>query len=145
MSDPVSIACPGACCTIFPFELGTKDSPAERKRILDLIVPVGEIAYSAGRGSATHYGCRVFDPATMRCREYDQRPNMCSRYPYGRACGWCTVGDPNQPLRLKPILEVMRWFGQDHCAESGIFHPDLLDAYLSVPESHEQRCATLSP
>lgn len=39
-----------------------------------------------------HYTCKNFDPVTRNCMNYENRPSMCSDYPYGRSCAYkgCT-------------------------------------------------------
>ena len=32
--------------------------------------------------------CRFFDRDARRCTVYEARPNVCRRYPYGKACGY---------------------------------------------------------
>ena len=34
--------------------------------------------------------CRFFDRDARRCTVYEVRPNVCRRYPYGKACGYYT-------------------------------------------------------
>jgi len=34
--------------------------------------------------------CRFFDRDKRRCTVYEARPNVCRRYPYGKACGYYT-------------------------------------------------------
>lgn len=54
-----------------------------------------------------HFTCRHFDEETRKCREYANRPGMCSLYPYYRTthrqcehgCG-CTHGRPTFRKRL---------------------------------------------
>jgi len=89
--------CPGDCCS--PLRLsGAIDAltdPSrtiiERDVILDLLDPRAI--------DGTDYPCRKFDPITRLCTIYDQRPQMCSEYPYGRSCELCdasevTEGEP---------------------------------------------------
>jgi len=55
--------------------------PGEDETILDMIEIVP--------GSKGHYTCNRFDRKTMSCMRYEERPDMCRRYPYGRLCEWC--------------------------------------------------------
>jgi len=40
-----------------------------------------------------HWTCRYFDREERRCTNYENRPNMCRRFPYGGACPYsdCTM------------------------------------------------------
>lgn len=39
------------------------------------------------------YTCKYFDKSTGNCNNYDNRPKMCSGYPYGNECKYkgCTM------------------------------------------------------
>lgn len=42
-----------------------------------------------------YYTCKHFDPVSGNCTNYENRPKMCSEYPYGRMCSYraCTWND----------------------------------------------------
>ncbi len=37
-------------------------------------------------GNAHHYKCKLQDPLTGLCTDYDNRPDMCKRFPNGDPC-----------------------------------------------------------
>ncbi len=104
-------------------------------RVLDIIVPIGydDSRYPTNDADGVIYTCRVWDPRTRRCTEYDQRPPMCSNYPYGRDCEWCTF-DPANPaaaVTMRPLVEIFsRYPNRRHSLEDGIFDPGLLEIVL---------------
>jgi hypothetical protein len=65
-------------------------------------------------GGASHvrlYTCRHWQPATRTCGNYENRPNLCRRFPYGQACCYAdctmTADDPGyeyegekRPIRI---------------------------------------------
>lgn len=36
-----------------------------------------------------HHRCSWWDEGTTLCRRYEERPNMCRKYPYGEICPHC--------------------------------------------------------
>jgi Fe-S-cluster containining protein len=104
------VNCSGACCAVFPLSL-TYDRLRDRwpwitdgDFILDMLVPLdlvaaaersiefdGQLTLTPGR---EYFTCRHWDPDTRLCTVYDQRPDMCRRYPYRNGCdhGCSVVG-----------------------------------------------------
>lgn len=66
-------------------------------RIAEMLIPL-ELPDSP----EPRYTCKHFDASAGRCVEYDQRPDMCRRFPYGHACEHC--GYQNQ---LEPELVIL--------------------------------------
>lgn len=100
-------SCDGACCVAFPLHArhGTFEAGAVREGayIADMIRPIGydearERFAAHGFAMPDHpmwgreetqdrlYTCRHWDPETHRCDDYENRPGMCSAYPYGAEC-----------------------------------------------------------
>ncbi len=48
-------------------------------------------------GNGAQYVCRHYDEGTHLCTAYEQRPDMCSRFPYNRICGACGLIGPEVP------------------------------------------------
>ncbi len=102
-------SCNGLCCKKFylpisPTELqeearkATLDplykryNPREVKQIAAMVIPLGFSkkdvngkTWGDGEGG-WYYTCMYHDDVSGRCLIYDHRPNMCSEYPYGKAC-----------------------------------------------------------
>lgn len=100
--------CTGACCAAFYFprtpreigqliELNGQYNGYDGRMIEDMLIPLTDEQVTAraaefgfedpGRGN--YYTCRHWDDGTRLCGVYDHRPQMCSAYPYERACGHC--------------------------------------------------------
>jgi Fe-S-cluster containining protein len=61
--------------------------PRDYVFVADMLIPTGE-RVGPGERSLEWYACRHFDEKTGDCTVYDQRPKMCSEYPYrGGTCG----------------------------------------------------------
>jgi Fe-S-cluster containining protein len=58
-----------------------------------------------------HFVCRHFT-VDRKCGAYEQRPAMCSAFPYGRSCPYCTAGEVDGP--------PTRWARVE---ETGVFTP----------------------
>lgn len=91
MADEAEIErCTGHCCRRFPIDLDVLTDPTRNVLdgdfIRDMLIELGPHE-DPNRIYAT---CRHFDGRD--CTAYDQRPDMCRRYPYGRACEYagCT-------------------------------------------------------
>jgi Fe-S-cluster containining protein len=110
-SKPGSPACNGSCCAVFylpvtPDEMTpqwashiapegdgsyirrmaiplSKDVAAQRAVDFGLTADWGKVE----EGHA--YTCRHWDTRTRLCREYEDRPLMCSAFPYGDKCQHC--------------------------------------------------------
>lgn len=86
--------CTGHCCAVFtlgdpPEKITTKEwaqSAVDGEKIQDMVVPLGDYEpYTSDSGYTRYfYTCRHFDG--KNCNNYENRPFMCSDYPYGRKC-----------------------------------------------------------
>jgi Fe-S-cluster containining protein len=122
MSQVEVARCTGHCCKDFtlplsPLELNhqaararlrkSRWNPEEILKVADMVIflRTDNVAPQRPRGqrkvrgtkdqykTATHhYTCRHHDTATGNCMNYENRPAMCSGYPYGRVCQYkaCT-------------------------------------------------------
>ncbi len=93
--------CTGHCCESFSIPLDVLTDPEtcydddEGNTIRDMLIlldPIEDPMPGCNDWNAT---CRNFDLVTRSCRIYEDRPDMCSAYPYGRACSYagCTMTD----------------------------------------------------
>lgn len=84
--------------------LGTSDvDPADGTKMVD----------KAGQPRFEHnYTCRHFDEVSGNCLNYENRPKMCSMYPYQRACHYrectsdCSVANLNKIAAHKTCSKV---------------------------------------
>lgn len=75
--------------------------------------------YAAGRVGGHYYTCKHHDSATGDCRNYQNRPRMCSDFPYGHACPYDDCQAPEHgrfehlfaPGRIPPVAVVERVYG----------------------------------
>lgn len=86
-------ACTGECCRFIVF--GTRqihsifsDDREDHEEIKSMLLAVNHDA------EWVSFTCRNWDPDTRLCLIYDQRPAMCSRYPYDGVCGYCGLVGP---------------------------------------------------
>jgi Fe-S-cluster containining protein len=101
--------CGGECCAVFWLpkdvkEPGRMDNVRDGAFIADMVIPLTRpqalrrwrkfvsidrplptIPVIAGNERAT-FTCRHWDEKTRLCGIYEQRPDMCRRYPYGSPC-----------------------------------------------------------
>lgn len=89
--------CDGRCCSTFTMSTPLAQLESQPRHsedgeyILSMIVPQTNAEAEALGAKALdrpHFGCALWDPETRLCRRYEQRPKMCSRFPYGRPCPW---------------------------------------------------------
>lgn len=89
-------SCTGICCRAFTVgnnetyeqleeRLGTSDD-LEMLYILDMIIPV---AYYGDIQDVPRFTCCYWDPWSGLCTDYDNRPKMCSDFPYDKPCYHC--------------------------------------------------------
>lgn len=106
-------ACTGQCCAVFYLPITAAEmTPAWMSRVADgryimgMVLPLtqdaaGELAamhdisLPIERGAGHWYACRMWDDRSGLCRAYEERPRMCSRYPYGEPCLHCGQGAPS--------------------------------------------------
>lgn len=134
-TEPRMVACNGACC--FAIYLTTngeergieaiKEHPEctnEAARMIEIFEVVPEWS-----GIAAYHRCRVFDG--KQCTEYEQRPTLCSAYPYSHECEFCDGGvmrDVSEVLRRSPGA-------RQNMLETGCFDPatyDLIVTYFAA-------------
>lgn len=116
--------CTGHCCRLFTLSFSPDELAAaaaapgaseELKKIASMVV-------YAGKGKPAAFGVRVNDlhdvdghryncrhlQADGNCGDYDNRPAMCSDYPYGRPCGYadCTLEPDTRPdVELSTLVD----------------------------------------
>jgi len=102
-ADLVTIGsrCSGHCCREFylpykPLDLFIrKKGLGDGEYIAAMVLPLGPVRPSTGDsgGDGWWYTCKHHDAKTGDCAAYDDRPRMCSEYPYGRRCEYagCTA------------------------------------------------------
>lgn len=108
-AQPSGTRCSGHCCKRFPLPFGpvelwteylevrasdkvVRHDPVEIVKVAEMVVylgatyaPPGAIFHN-GTTIKHYYTCRYHDAATGDCKNYENRPNMCSDYPYGQPC-----------------------------------------------------------
>lgn len=106
----ITIGCPGDCCSELVLSNDVVDAltdPAQNvhdgARTLDLMKYVGPSPLGPGNSA---FKCLAFDEVTRRCSEYEARPSICSRYPYGNDCQYCTAGYSEPPKRWPPVADT---------------------------------------
>ena len=113
--SPDTGGCTGACCAAFYLPHGIREFRARARAgklqdgefIADMVIPLTpkearERSQRFGGKLATpwklrghYFACRHWDEQTRLCTVYDQRPRMCSGYPYDEPCDLgarCTYG-----------------------------------------------------
>lgn len=122
--------CTGECCKAFPIsggisldelrELCATKNFIDGDVLLDMLIPLGvhvvppgrhpkSLPLAASENRAQHFfTCRHFDG--KNCGIYENRPDMCKRYPYGDPCehaaaGLCTRTTIEDPQPLGPLPE----------------------------------------
>lgn len=102
--------CTGHCCKRFylPYDKAGLDLAAERDLkafpegppnqidvIATMVIPFEgpDILRDDSDARAFFYTCKHHDEATGNCMNYENRPTMCSSYPYERECSYqgCTM------------------------------------------------------
>lgn len=94
--------CTGHCCELVGIPVSPSELQTERDRyrdgdkLADMLSFKGRGEYGDGR-PRYFYVCRHFDRVARRCTDYENRPRMCSEYPYGNPCDEpaCTLGGPD--------------------------------------------------
>jgi uncharacterized protein len=93
--------CPGYCCSHPRIAVTEHDirrlakhfgisEPAARKRFTYhyKTQDISEQILRHHKDSIYPSVCRLFDRETRQCTVYAARPNVCRKYPYGKACGY---------------------------------------------------------
>lgn len=125
MSIPKTNECTGECCTSFTLTYGYKKrwrfnednkvmaSIAEmlvwtgrRLKSSDIVNMTGETGYK----NQAEYTCKHHDGATGLCIIYEERPAMCSEFPYSGLCGVCGMIGPT----FDPKSPGTSWCCQTH-------------------------------
>lgn len=63
-----------------------------------------------------YYTCKHLDANTGDCTDYENRPDMCRRYPYGGRCTYkdCTSEDArNPPVKAERLTRLMKLSASD--------------------------------
>lgn len=96
--------CTGHCC--MGFSLGVEqielltcpDNERERvaqdhDKIFGMLIWLRWTYDDDGKWTGGKFTCKHFDVETRRCTDYENRPRMCSNYPYGSRCTFedCTM------------------------------------------------------
>jgi Fe-S-cluster containining protein len=105
------MACPGYCCRCFVIDCRPRDIAKAicedneyAKKLSDMLIPLGRDpsqfnernlpVLRNGRqrskfnswDSHYYYSCVHYNWETHLCNDYENRPEMCKRYPNGREC-----------------------------------------------------------
>lgn len=96
--------CTGECCARFfvSTTLSTLRARIDRQaldgianveaaRLFAMLRPSGQLADGA---TGQWFTCSAFDRERRRCLAYDDRPLMCSEFPYGTTPCWACGGAP---------------------------------------------------
>jgi len=113
---PDTDGCTGACCAAFYLPYTIRELRTRKLQdgafIADMVIPLspkearershrfGGNLESPWRLRGHYFACRHWDEQTRLCTVYDQRPRMCSGYPYGEPCKigegcTCTDDEPH--------------------------------------------------
>ena len=104
MSQSKTNNCSGDCCSSFPIMGMTFEGLAawamevpghtELQKIVSMVVPLEEAPAVCGRNGDQpwpRFTCIHFDPVNKLCRDYENRPRMCSEFPYDTTCNHCNL------------------------------------------------------
>lgn len=96
--------CTGHCCKRFFLPVSPERMEEEKESIaagnasvwqdgetiVDMVIFLEKDSY---RENSYWYTCRHFDTVSGNCKNYENRPRMCSQYPYGGGCRYegCTM------------------------------------------------------
>jgi Fe-S-cluster containining protein len=108
MSSITVPECDGRCCAVFPLSIDIVQFVTHPEKfkdhdfVLDMLVSLSpetarkrwrDLGFGEFRGGPNHgdqlFTCRHWDEVTHRCTAYEDRPDLCRAYPYGRECEWC--------------------------------------------------------
>lgn len=113
--------CDGKCCRAF--SVGEQRTPEniyqdylegvaeggvdpQVKWWVDNLIPIDSQPVGGIEGNPiwSTYTCAHHDPVTGNCKDYENRPPMCSDYPYGNQCGFpgCTFRGFSERRLLLP-------------------------------------------
>ena len=82
--------CDGRCCELFALSKPHEHLIAHQTDIQDGETIAGMvISQGQSNDGVWLFSCQHFDTDSRRCRIYEQRPDMCRRYPYDGRCGFC--------------------------------------------------------
>lgn len=117
MSAVIESRCGGHCCRAFdiggmtPVDIAKmrQDYPKPEHdihRIGDMLIYLGlhhdrnpvDPSKPWGKGPSHFYTCKHLDTESGLCRDYENRPSMCSRYPYGQRCTYSKCETPDAGL-----------------------------------------------
>lgn len=116
--------CTGHCCEKFylPYlyeeiQQRTKENPnwviphGDAAKIVEMIIPLTDVSTCMDGspvkpGDENHYyTCKWFDKESRNCTNYENRPALCSGYPYGKPCTIknCTWSEACEVTKLSSI------------------------------------------
>lgn len=112
----MSDRCTGHCCRAFtlPYPYDVMQARASEIQdgefIADMIRPLDHGPEWDPTRPGHWYTCRHLDTETGDCRAYEQRPWMCSEYPYGRqcehpGCTWTNAATETRRDRLRVLSD----------------------------------------
>lgn len=102
------IRCTGHCCKSFclpfdPMQLKFQAKLAKlgkcKFNIPDMLKVADMVIYQRPNPKGGYrYTCKYFDKESGNCCNYENRPNMCKDYPYGKQCTYkgCTMKENNE-------------------------------------------------
>ncbi len=116
--------CTGHCCKNFPLPASLEEIRRRRNKevcppgelwiedgdkLASMLVPLHEGTYPDG-SPAWFFTCKHHDPVSGDCMDYENRPRMCSDYPYGQPCKFygCTMANRGVPYE-KPEPGSVDW------------------------------------
>ena len=133
--------CPGNCCESFPIAVGGKCLTLEEHRnlkkktkdhdyIQNMLIPT-EDPYL--------FNCKHFDKKTRLCGDYENRPKMCSGYPYKGVCErGCGFDGKNAGTHRRTIKLNQREY---RLQEAMCLLDDITKAYETEPNEDNKAAA----
>ncbi|HYQ12165.1 MAG TPA: YkgJ family cysteine cluster protein [Solirubrobacterales bacterium] len=106
MSTEASNGCSGLCCAAFripetraSLRAAGKHGDEERAQIAEMVIPLtpkeanernaalgGDAPYRWARDRGRVFTCKHWDEETRLCGIYEDRPDMCRKFPYDKPC-----------------------------------------------------------
>lgn len=101
---PVLTRCTGHCCRKIVIPVSPKQLVENQDRYIDgkQLAHMLEYQGENDKEGFYDYTCKNWDSNTGDCMDYENRPDMCRAYPYGRQCTQKICTDP--VAMLPPVL-----------------------------------------